>query len=193
MIKRYLVLLTLLACLTGCVPVDSLHPLYTGQDTIYDDALAGEWVSTDKDNPGGLEIAAIVEKGKNTGYTISSLEKDSSGNSKIEYEGRMVSLGGRRFLDIVPQNWDANSYSYVLNVKQSKTGTTIEPRLLRLGTAAYMEFTGGSGEQPLKANLRPAHWFLRVTTDGKKLRLDWMTRSSGRRCRSTRSGLRTHC
>ncbi len=50
--KRYLVLLALLACLTGCVPVDSLNPLYTDKDLAFDESLLGSWVGPDNGDEG---------------------------------------------------------------------------------------------------------------------------------------------
>jgi hypothetical protein len=53
--KRYVVLLALLACLTGCVPVDSLNPLYTEKDTVFDESLLGEWIGPDANDTGSMK------------------------------------------------------------------------------------------------------------------------------------------
>jgi hypothetical protein len=62
--KRYLVLLALLAFLTGCVPVDSLNPLYTDKDVVFDETLLGSWVGPDNGDDGVLEFIARDQDGK---------------------------------------------------------------------------------------------------------------------------------
>ncbi|HET8891602.1 MAG TPA: hypothetical protein VFQ41_22065, partial [Candidatus Angelobacter sp.] len=54
--KKHLVLLALLACLTGCVPVDSINPLYTDKDVVFDESLLGEWVGMDANEKGGMKF-----------------------------------------------------------------------------------------------------------------------------------------
>src|SRR5258708_37784906 len=44
----------------SCAPVDSLNPLYTAKDVVYDAALAGEWMSTDP-NQTDKDVMKIVE------------------------------------------------------------------------------------------------------------------------------------
>ncbi|HEY2170630.1 MAG TPA: hypothetical protein VGJ30_13450 [Candidatus Angelobacter sp.] len=39
--KKFLLLLAGLLWLTGCVPVDSLNPLYTDKDLAFDESLLG--------------------------------------------------------------------------------------------------------------------------------------------------------
>jgi hypothetical protein len=167
--KIWFALAALMLCLTSCFSVDSLNPLYTEKDIVFDQSLVGEWVSMETDSIGGMDIRSYDGKT----YWIGPL-KNSVGDSRIEYLGHLVNLGGWQFLDLVPQCWEANAYSYALNVTQSKTGTTIDPRLLKLAPASYMSFSGGSDGQPIKAELHPAHWFVRLTRNGKKLSLDWI-------------------
>jgi hypothetical protein len=172
MTKRYLVFLALLACLTGCVPVDSLHPLYTSKEVVADQALSGSWVSTEKDEESTMEFVPMDEDNMKGGYSVTLSGKSKDGKcSSMAFDGHVVSLGGRKFLDLMPRQWDARSDVYPLHVTHSKTGVAIEPALLQLGMASYLEFSGGAEPQ---ARLRQAHWFLRLWTDGKKLRLDWV-------------------
>lgn len=172
--RRYLVLFALVALLTGCLPVDSLSPLYTDKDLTYDESLIGFWVGPNNDE-GGIEFSALSDNGKKA-YVLTMFDKarDSGEGHRTVFDAHLVNLGGHRFLDVVPQQWEAREESYSLQIKQGKSGTSAEPRLLRLGSASYLEFadgTPGDGGK-IQANLRRAHWFLKVTKNEKKLRLD---------------------
>ncbi|HEY4679302.1 MAG TPA: hypothetical protein VIJ01_19200 [Candidatus Angelobacter sp.] len=73
--KKHLVFFALLACLTGCVPVDSLNPLYTDKDAAFDESLLGSWVGPDKGEEGGLEIMAREQDGKKS-YLLVMTDKN---------------------------------------------------------------------------------------------------------------------
>jgi hypothetical protein len=153
------------------MPLDSLNPLYTDKDIVVDPTLEGDWLAIDKGEESTLSFVPF-QNGKDNGYTLNMRSKDKEGKcSNMEFEGRLVSIGGHKFLDLVPRQWDARSDVYPLHITHSKTGVSIEPALLQLGMASYLEFSAGAQPQ---ARLRPAHWFFRVWTDGKKLRLDWV-------------------
>ncbi len=170
--SKILCLLALLASLTGCVPVDSLNPLYTEKDNTFDQALLGQWISVKKDDSQTVvEFAKLVENGKDVGYSISMSGQESDGkNSRMDFEGRLVTIGDHKFLDLLPKNSDLRPGSHPLRITRSSTGANIEPRLLKVATGGYLEFTGGAQPQ---ANLRAAHWFMRVNLAGDKMRLDW--------------------
>ena len=170
--KRYLVLLALLALLTGCVPVDSLNPLFTDKEIVFDDSLLGEWVGPEANDTGSMKF---IKEGKNA-YVIVMTDKDGpDGEQKTTfYDAQLLSLSGQKFLDVLPQQWSASQASYPLRVGGSKGEQKVEPHLLRLGESAYMEFTVEGKGSPAVAHLRNAHRFFKVTTDGKKLRLDWI-------------------
>jgi hypothetical protein len=168
--RKYVFLLALSLLVAGCAPVDSLNPLYTDKEVIFDPSLVGEWVSPDPNEKGVTKITELVEFGsKLQGYDITMIDDDGSG---AKFHAHLVSLGGQHVLDVVPQSWDASSDSYALHLNQAKAGVTLEPHLLRLGMAAYMEFIPNGGK--IQARLRPAHWFFKATLDGKKLRLDYI-------------------
>lgn len=169
--KRYVVLLALLACLTGCVPVDSLNPLYTDKDIVFDESLLGEWVGMDANDTGGMKF---VKEGKDA-YEIVMMDKDSqSGEQKNTfYAAHLLSLSGQKFLDVLPQEWSASQASYPLHVGGAKE-QKVEPHILRLGESAYMEFVVEGKSPAVVAHLRNAHRFFRVKTDGKKMRLEWI-------------------
>ena len=45
--RKLLLLFAGTLLLTGCVPVDSLNPLYTDKDIVFDESLLGTWVGPD--------------------------------------------------------------------------------------------------------------------------------------------------
>jgi hypothetical protein len=170
--KKLFCLLMLVAFLAGCMPLDSLEPLYSDKDAVFDSALLGEWLSPDSSDEGVMTFAEVSNP-QVSSYQITMRDKD--GTSK--YGAHLVDLQGHRFLDVVPENWDARAESYALHLDRSTNGVSLQPRLLRLGPAAYMEFNSSgpdSSAGKIKARLRPAHWFFKVTIDGRKLRLDWI-------------------
>jgi hypothetical protein len=76
---------------TSCVP--SLNPLYTEADLITDPALIGTW--EDKEN-GETWTFSNSEKLK---YSLVHVDSDGR---RGEYDARLVKVGEKRFLDIVP-------------------------------------------------------------------------------------------
>jgi hypothetical protein len=174
--KRYFVLLALAACLTGCVPVDSLNPLSTDKDVAFDESLLGSWVGPDNGTDGVLEFIARDEEGRKS-YLMVMTDKDKESNvdKKTVYRARLVKLNDHTFLDVIPETFDSRPSSYSLQVKYGKDGVTIEPSLLKLGEAAYMEFSsaGPAAGGKAGAHLRRAHWILKVAVKGKDLQLNW--------------------
>lgn len=76
---------------TACVP--SVHPLYTGDDHIYDDSLVGAWVDTAADE---TWVFSKAEKGE---YKLIQIAADGSMG---EFTARLVRLGSETFVDMVP-------------------------------------------------------------------------------------------
>ena len=105
--KKLLPLLAGLLLLTGCVPVDSLNPLYTDKDAFFDESLLGSWVGPDKGDEGGLEILARVQDGKK-GYLLVMTDKSKDLNvlKKTVYHAQLVRLNERLFLDVVQESFE---------------------------------------------------------------------------------------
>jgi len=172
--KRYLVLLALLVCLTGCVPVDSLNPLYTDKDLAFDESLLGSWVGPDKGEEGGLEILARETDGKKSYVlVVTDRDKDLKVFKKTVYHASLVKLNEHLFLDVVEQSFEPQSTTYSLHVKSGKGGPTIQPALVKIGEAAYLEFQNGAPDGKVGAHVRRAHWIMKVTKKEKTLQLDW--------------------
>jgi hypothetical protein len=172
--KKLCVLFAGLLLLTGCVPVDSLNPLYTDKDLAFDESLLGSWVGADKGEEGGLEILAREKDGKKS-YLLVMTDKDKDLNvfKKTVYHAWLVKLDEHLFLDVVQQSFEPQSATYFLQVKSGKSGPTIQPALVKIGEAAYLEFQNGAPDGKVGAHVRRAHWILKVVRKEKNLQLDW--------------------
>lgn len=85
-----LLLLTLL--LVACTP--SLQPLYSDRELIFDSALLGVW--RDANEPKNYLVVTRGDDGKS--YRL--LQSDSGGTAP--FTGRLLKLGGLRFIDLYP-------------------------------------------------------------------------------------------
>src|SRR5436309_1927353 len=79
----------------GCGDLLSLHPLYTGQDRMFDTMLEGRWESN------GDDLLFVDRAGDAYEVTLQS-KKDPSEQSK--YEARLVDIGGIRVADLIPMD-----------------------------------------------------------------------------------------
>ena len=86
-------LLAIVVLAMGCVP--SLHPLYTDSDLTTDPTLVGTWL--DRETRESWTFSSR-EKFK---YSIVHVDSEAH---RSEYEARLVKVGDRLFLDIVPTN-----------------------------------------------------------------------------------------
>lgn len=100
----------LAALVAGCVPIVSLHPLFTKDDIVFDEKLLGVWVEDVNDPDASWEFARITEE------EAESLPDDLKSEFKRAYrlnivddEGHrgslaacLVKLGNRTFLDVLP-------------------------------------------------------------------------------------------
>ena len=83
--------------LGGCVPVISLHPLYTEKDVLLDKKLYGTWVDDSNDSKTTWEFKSIDEP-KNAYKLIFTDEEGMKGS----FVAHLVKLQNRLFLDIFP-------------------------------------------------------------------------------------------
>jgi hypothetical protein len=121
-----------------------------------------------------LEFIARDEDGKKSySLVMTEKDKDSNGYKRTVYHAHLVKLNEHTFLDVVPETFDSRPNSYSLRVKSGKSGATIEPALLKLGEAAYLEFQNGATDGKVGAHLRRAHWIMNVVQKDKKLQLHW--------------------
>jgi hypothetical protein len=92
----------LAAVLGGCVPVMSLHPLYTEKDLVFEENLLGTW--EDVNGPGTVwEFSSPDEHEK----ACRLIFTDSEGY-KGSFDAHLTKLGNNLFLDLYPSEppWD---------------------------------------------------------------------------------------
>jgi hypothetical protein len=87
----------LAAILGGCVPVISLHPLYTEKDIVVDKQLFGTWVD-DANSPETTWEFKSIDEPKNAYKLIFTDEEGMKGS----FVAHLVKLQNRLFLDIFP-------------------------------------------------------------------------------------------
>jgi hypothetical protein len=99
--KKFLFYL-LAIILGGCVPVVSLHPLYTEKDLVFEENLLGTWV--DFNDPGETWEFSNQNEHETTYKLIFT---DSEGG-KGSFEAHLTKLAGNLFLDLYPSEppWD---------------------------------------------------------------------------------------
>jgi hypothetical protein len=164
---KVLLSLTFVGLLLSCQPVDSLNPLYTEKDTVFDPALLGKWREKDS-------TLEFFQSGTNEYQVI--FTDDSTPPEQMELSGHLVSLEGHRFLDLVQKRWSSPPNSYELRIDKIKNNLTLTPALVPAGDGAYIEFapTGSDRAKQVKMQMRVAHWFFRFSVDGKTLEMDYI-------------------
>ncbi len=86
----------LAASLAGCVPVMSLHPLYTKEDIVFEEKLVGIWID---DANGTWEFKHPDEKDMAYELVLSSPE-----GAKGLFVANLVKLENQLFLDVYPSS-----------------------------------------------------------------------------------------
>lgn len=94
---KKLVFYTLAVIAGGCVPVLSLHPLYTEKDIVLDQKLYGTWVTDSNDSKTTWEFKSIDDP-KNA-YNLIFTDEDGRKGSFVTH---LVKLQDKLFLDIFP-------------------------------------------------------------------------------------------
>ena len=87
-LKFFVVFCTALS-LTGCAP--SLHPFFTDEDVVFDEALLGVWISDSGKK-------CIITRSGDKDYELLYLD-----DAAWRFEARLIELGGVRFLDLYPK------------------------------------------------------------------------------------------
>jgi hypothetical protein len=169
--KKHLVLFVLVVCLTGCVPVDSLNPLYSDKNVLFDPALLGKWVSNDPDE-GFLRF----DRADEDAYQMVMASKSGTGlMQETVFIAHLVNLGGEKYLDVSPRQFEGKPQQYMFRTDGSKKGSMFRPVLERISDGIYLEVQGpaaGKGNaQELQLRLRPAHWIFKVYLSEKTLSL----------------------
>jgi hypothetical protein len=127
--------------LGGCIPVMSLHPLFTEKDLAFDEKLLGTWV----EDPNTTWEFSRTEEPKNAYKLIYTHQEkeDAKKKAKGSFIVRLVKLKDNLFLDACPALWepeDPNMIEWAYNTLFLIPGHTfikvnsIEPQLKMLQT-----------------------------------------------------------
>jgi hypothetical protein len=101
--------------LGGCVPVMSLHPLYTEKELVFEEKLLGTWIEDSNTPENTWEFKNADEEDKT--YTL--IFTDNKGD-KGSFQANLTKLGNYLFLDVYPDEtpWDEddpNKLNWVYN------------------------------------------------------------------------------
>ena len=99
-LTRKLLFYLLAAILGGCVPVMSLHPLYTEKDVVFEEKLLGIWV----DDPNGPKTTWEFQRPdeEEKGYKLIFTDEEGK---KGSFAVHLVKLTDRLFLDVYPTDF----------------------------------------------------------------------------------------
>ena len=161
------------ALFSGCVPVDCMNPLYTDNNVIFEPALLGKWAGSEPDE------FIRFDRGATNAYQIVMTEKkDTDGQQETVYEAHLVSLGGEKYLDVVPKMLGETADQFLFQMDSAKKGAKFAPALERIAQGVYLELRGptpGKGTtQELNVKLRAAHWIFKVELHEKSLSLSYL-------------------
>jgi len=100
--------------LGGCIPVMSLHRLYTKEDVVFEEKLVGTWVDDPKSPKTTWEFSR-AEAGEKAYKLVYSDDKGKKGSFVVH----LVKLENRLFLDVLPsqfpseqQDWEKMKWAY---------------------------------------------------------------------------------
>lgn len=132
--------------LGGCVPVLSLHPLYTKEDIVIEKKLLGTWIE-DVNNPETTWEFKPTNEPKNAFKLIFTDEDDKKGS----FVAHLLKLQNKLFLDIYPSDlpwepddpnkmdWPYNSF-FLVPAHTFLKIESIEPKLkMRLAMESKIE------------------------------------------------------
>jgi hypothetical protein len=143
---RRLLFYTLAVIVGGCVPVISLHQLYTEKDIVVDKKLCGTWLD-DPNNTKSIWEFESIDEPKNA-YKLIFTDEEGKKGSFVTY---LVKLKDRFFLDVYPSglpcepqdpnkmDWMYNSF-FLIPAHTFVKVDSIEPQLkLRITLESKME------------------------------------------------------
>lgn len=136
----------LAAALCGCVPVASLHCLYTEADVIFEEKLLGTWVDDPNEPDTTWEFTRIDDP--NNAYKLIFTDEEGRKGSFVAH---LVKLKDKLFLDVFPGelpweledpnkvDWPYNSF-FLIPAHTFIKVESIEPRLkMRITQESEME------------------------------------------------------
>ena len=131
--------------------VESLEPLYSEKDAIYDPSLEGDWL-LDGDADSVFHFAAA---GRNA-YRV-TIKDDLS-----VFDVHLLRIGSRLLLDAAPVEWKGRAAAMDLHLGWNQTGVELAPGFKRLEDNIYLEIRpvsiDNSGAR-FRVRIRATHMF----------------------------------
>lgn len=106
-ILKIFVLFGIALALTACAP--SLHPFFTDEDIVFNEALLGEWVNDSGEN-------CLFTKSGDGQYGLLFMD-----GGPTRFEARLIELGGATFLDLYPKPLSKEIDLYPANLVPAHT------------------------------------------------------------------------
>ncbi|MCK4372969.1 MAG: hypothetical protein KAW61_07470 [candidate division Zixibacteria bacterium] len=103
----FVVILAVALLAQGCLIV-SIHPLYTENDVVFDEALLGTWGSDPSEGE-----SWVFEQAEGKAYRMTVNEK---GKEPGHFEAHLVKLGEYLFLDLYPEEPDGINEFFISHV-----------------------------------------------------------------------------
>lgn len=165
--------------MAACGPVSSLNPLFTNKDVVFDAGLLGDWMDGSSDGS-----ILRFERDQSNGYRIIDTEFDQNQNGSTKqtaYRAHLVSLDGRRFLDVVPEQLDVQATLPQMTLGDRQIASE-RGYFSRLGDGFYFELSDNEAGAAARASIKQAHWIFNVQSDSGTLRLasldeDWLKKA----------------
>ena len=132
----FVVILAVALLAQGCLIV-SIHPLYTENDVVFDEALVGTWGDVSGD-----EESWVFEQAEEKAYRMTVNEE---GKEPGHFEAHLVNLGEYLFLDLYPEEPDGVNEFFTSHVipAHSIWRATIAGDTLSLASLDYDWLTKG--------------------------------------------------
>ena len=165
--------MALMMALAGCDSSDSVvgsvQPLFTSADLVFDSSLAGVWA--DGGEIDSSEVIVLKPRGEN-GYTM--IVRDDKGREEARYSAWLVNLHGEVYLDILPEAPSISRGNFKLEMNPEPLGDPIAPQLKPVADQVVMSIEpdeSGEAGRAYKTRFIRLHWFYKVQTDGRSMRL----------------------
>jgi hypothetical protein len=119
--SRRMLFCTMVAWMAGCVPVLSLHPLYTAQTLTFDERLLGTWIEDANEQKSTWQFSRLDPADQNTlpdglkdqRDRVYRLTLEDGAKRKGVFTACIVKLENRLFLDLFPAGFPSGAFKDV--------------------------------------------------------------------------------
>jgi hypothetical protein len=167
--------------LSGCVPVDSLHPLFAPGEAIFESSLEGGWKIVTEENSEESGMMTISRKDPSNLQSRDYSVRFSDGKEAMEFLGRLGRIDDELYLDLSPAVELYGAGVHTLQGIYAEPAFEEEHQVIKLNGDLLLEAEavkwdgGGNGNiRQLRINVSPTHWLIKVELTDKELRLGYL-------------------